>query len=74
MRELAARKGCSAAQVALAWVLQKPFITAPIVGESKPSHLDDAVASLDLRLAPDEMMFLEEPYVPHEVTGVVVNQ
>jgi aryl-alcohol dehydrogenase-like predicted oxidoreductase len=71
---LAIKRAVPRAQVALAWVLQKPFITAPIVGASKPSHLDDAVASLDLRLAPDEMVFLEEPYVPHEVTGVVVNQ
>jgi aryl-alcohol dehydrogenase-like predicted oxidoreductase len=71
---LAIKRAVPRAQVALAWVLQKPFITAPIVGASKPSHLDDAVASLDLRLTPDEMMFLEEPYVPHVVTGVVVNQ
>jgi aryl-alcohol dehydrogenase-like predicted oxidoreductase len=71
---LAIKRAVPRAQIALAWVLQKPFITAPIIGASKPSHLDDAVASLDLRLAPDEMMFLEEPYVPHEVTGVVVNQ
>jgi aryl-alcohol dehydrogenase-like predicted oxidoreductase len=71
---LAIKRAVPRAQVALAWVLQKPFITAPIVGASKPSHLDDAVASLDLRLAPDEMVFLEEPYVPHEVTGVAVNQ
>jgi len=50
-------------------VLGKPGITSPIVGASKPHHLDDTVASLDVRLTPEEMEFLEEPYVPHAVTG-----
>jgi aryl-alcohol dehydrogenase-like predicted oxidoreductase len=66
---LAVKRSIPRAQVALAWVLQKPYITAPIVGASKPNHLDDAVAALDVKLTAEEMQFLEEPYVPHEVTG-----
>lgn len=67
---LATARGVPPAQVALAWVLAKPEITAPIVGASKPAQLDDAVAALDLVLTPDEIATLEAPYVPHEVTGV----
>ncbi len=66
---LAVKRSLPRAQIALAWVLQKSFVTAPIVGASKPSHLDDAVASLDVKLTPEEVEFLEEPYVPHAVTG-----
>jgi 1-deoxyxylulose-5-phosphate synthase len=57
------------AQVALAWLLQKPGITTPIVGASKPSHLTDAVAALALKLSSDEIASLESPYVPHSVAG-----
>ena len=57
------------AQVALAWVLGKPEITAPIIGATKPHHLDDAVAALSLELTADEVKSLEELYVPHTVTG-----
>ena len=67
---LAVKRSLPRAQIALAWVLQKPFVTAPIIGASKPNHLDDAVASLDVRLTSEEITFLEEPYVPHAVTGV----
>jgi 1-deoxyxylulose-5-phosphate synthase len=67
---LAIKRSLPRAQIALAWVLQKSFVTAPIVGASKPNHLDDAVASLDVNLTAEEMEFLEEPYVPHAVTGV----
>jgi aryl-alcohol dehydrogenase (NADP+) len=67
--KVAQDRGVPRAQVALAWVLAKPGVTAPIVGASKPQHLDDAVAALDLRLTPDEIAFLEEPYVPHPVVG-----
>ena len=66
---LAVKRSLPRAQIALAWVLQKPFVTAPIVGASKPNHLEDAVAALDVKLTPEEIEFLEEPYVPHEVTG-----
>ena len=57
------------AQVALAWVLQKSAITAPIVGATKAHHLDDAVAALSVKLMSDEVRQLEELYVPHTVTG-----
>jgi aryl-alcohol dehydrogenase (NADP+) len=59
----------SRAQVALAWVLHNPVVTAPIVGAGKPQHLLDAVAAVDLRLDDAEVARLEEPYVPHEVAG-----
>ena len=67
--EVAARRGVPRAQVALAWLAQKPFITAPIVGASKAHHLDDAVAALSLKLTPEEISSLEEPYAPHPVVG-----
>jgi aryl-alcohol dehydrogenase-like predicted oxidoreductase len=67
--EIAARRGVSRATVALAWLLHKPVVTAPIVGMSKPQHLDDALAALALALTPEEMAALEEPYVPHPVVG-----
>jgi len=66
---IAAARGVPKAQVALAWVAQKPYVTAPIVGASKPQHLDDAVASLALKLEPAEIARLEAPYVPHPVVG-----
>jgi 1-deoxyxylulose-5-phosphate synthase len=63
------QRGVSRAQVALAWMLNKPAITAPVVGATKPHHLTDAVAALSLQLTPDEIASLEEPYVPHPVLG-----
>ncbi len=62
--EIAAERGVSRAQVALAWVRQHEVVTAPIVGATKPLHLDDAVASLEITLSDDEIARLEEPYVP----------
>ena len=67
--EIAAKRGVPSAQVALAWMAQKPFITAPIVGASKPHHLDDAVAALSLNLTPEEIVALEEPYTPRPLAG-----
>jgi aryl-alcohol dehydrogenase-like predicted oxidoreductase len=67
--EVAAKRGVPRAQVALAWMTQKPFITAPIVGASKPQHLDDAIAALSLNLTSEEIASLEEPYVPHPLVG-----
>jgi aryl-alcohol dehydrogenase (NADP+) len=55
--------------VALAWLLAQPVVTAPIVGVTKPSHLEDAVAAVDLRLDDDVLARLEEPYAPHAVAG-----
>ncbi len=69
VRTLADRLGVSMAQVALAWLLHKPYVTAPIIGASKIHHLEEAVAALDVRLSQDDMAFLEEPYQPHPVLG-----
>jgi aryl-alcohol dehydrogenase-like predicted oxidoreductase len=57
------------AQVALAWMLTKPIVTAPIIGATKPYHLEDAVAALSVQLSQDEITRLEEPYQPHPVIG-----
>src|SRR5882724_774709 len=57
------------AQIALAWILHKPGITAPILGASKPHHIDDALAALKIKLTPEEIAALEEPYVPHPIAG-----
>jgi 1-deoxyxylulose-5-phosphate synthase len=67
--EVAAERGVPRAQVALAWVLAKPVVTAPIVGVTKDAHLDDAVAAVDLQLTDEEIARLEEPYTPHAVVG-----
>jgi len=67
--QVAARRGVPRAQVALAWLLAKPGITAPIVGATKLEHLDDAIAALSLTLAAEEIAALEAPYVPHAVVG-----
>jgi aryl-alcohol dehydrogenase-like predicted oxidoreductase len=69
--QVAAARGIPRAQVALAWLLIKPVITAPIVGATKLEHLDDALASVDVKLSVDEVASLEEPYVPHAVVGFV---
>ncbi|MCU1607954.1 MAG: aldoketo-oxidoreductase, NADP-binding [Modestobacter sp.] len=67
--EIAAARGVPRAQVALAWLLSKPVVTAPIVGVTKDQHLDDAVAAVQLQLSPEEIARLEEPYTPHAVVG-----
>ena len=69
MAEVAKARGVPRAQVALAWLLQKYGITAPIIGASKLGHLDDAVAALSLKLTADEIAGLEAPYVPHPIVG-----
>jgi aryl-alcohol dehydrogenase-like predicted oxidoreductase len=66
---VARARGIPRAQVAMAWLLAKPGITAPIVGATKPHHLDDAVAALDVQLTAEEIAALEAPYVPHAVMG-----
>jgi aryl-alcohol dehydrogenase-like predicted oxidoreductase len=66
---IASARGVSRAQVALAWVLSKSYVTAPIVGASKPHHISDAVAALSLRLSTEEIAALETPYIPHPVQG-----
>src|ERR687897_1228589 len=70
--ELASERGVPQAQVALAWVMQRPGVVAPIVGATKVEHLDDAIAALELSLSAEELERLEEPYVPHPVSGLDV--
>ena len=67
--EIAKQRGVSNAQIALAWMLHKPGITAPIIGASKMYQLDEAIAALDIKLSADEMAALEAPYQPHPVLG-----
>ena len=68
--DIARERGVSMAQVALAWVSGFESVSAPIVGATRPEHLDDAVASVDLELTPDEITRLESPYVPRDVAGM----
>jgi aryl-alcohol dehydrogenase-like predicted oxidoreductase len=67
--QVAEERGVPRAQVALAWMYSKPAVTSPIVGATKPHHLEDAVAALDLQLTAEEIATLEEPYVPHPIAG-----
>ena len=67
--EIALNRGVSRAQVALAWLLHKPVVTAPIVGVTKAQHLYDAAAAVSVQLSADEIAYLEEPYVPHAIAG-----
>jgi aryl-alcohol dehydrogenase-like predicted oxidoreductase len=62
--------GIPMAQVALAWVLKNPIVTAPIVGATKPHHLTDAAAALDVQLTEEEIRSLEEPYIPQPPAGL----
>lgn len=66
---VALERGVPRAQVALAWLLHNPAVTSPIVGAAKPHHLEDAVAALSLELTEEEVLALEQPYVPHAVAG-----
>jgi aryl-alcohol dehydrogenase-like predicted oxidoreductase len=66
---VAADRGVSPAQVALAWMLSRPGITAPIIGATKMAHLEDAIAAVELELTSDEIGRLEAPYAPHEIAG-----
>lgn len=67
--EVAGKRGIARAQVALAWLLQKDAVTAPIIGATKIHHLEDAVSALSVKLAPEEISYLEKAYIPHPVTG-----
>ena len=67
--EMAKARGVPRAQIALAWLLHKPVITAPIVGATKLEHLDDALGSLEVKLSAEEIAALEEPYAPHPLVG-----
>jgi aryl-alcohol dehydrogenase-like predicted oxidoreductase len=70
--KVAAERGVSSAQIALAWLLHKPGVTAPIVGSTKPDHIEDAIAAEALTLSEDEIARLEDAYVPHPVSGIDV--
>ena len=67
--EIACKRGISNAQLALAWVLHQPGVTAPIVGASKMAHLEEAIAALDVKLDAAELSSLAEPYQPHTIRG-----
>lgn len=67
--QVAEARGASRAQVALAWLLSRPGVTAPIVGATKMAHLEDALGALDLELEEEEVATLEEPYPPRAVRG-----
>ena len=67
--ELAEKRGVSMTEISLAWLLAK--VTSPVVGATKPHHIEDAAKAVDLALAPDEMAYLEEGYVPHKLVGVM---
>ncbi len=67
--EIAAARKVPRAQIALAWMLSKPYVTSPIIGATKRQHLDDAIAALALKLSTEEIGRLEEPYMPHAVSG-----
>ncbi|MEK5493402.1 aldo/keto reductase [Paenibacillus sp. FSL R7-0297] len=69
VKEIAEERGLPRAQVALAWVLQKKPVTAPIVGATSMSHLEDAAAAVSVTLSPEDVLRLEEPYIPHPVMG-----
>jgi aryl-alcohol dehydrogenase-like predicted oxidoreductase len=69
LRTVAAQAGCTMPQAAVAWMLSKPGLTAPIVGASKPEHLDQAIDAVSIRLTPEQVKTLEEPYRPHRIMG-----
>jgi aryl-alcohol dehydrogenase-like predicted oxidoreductase len=66
---VAKERGVTGSQVALAWILNKPYITSPIIGATKMDHLDQAIAALEIKLSDDELKKLEESYRPHPVLG-----
>lgn len=69
LKDLAQRMDVKPAQLALAWILHKPGITSPIIGASKMPHLDDAIAAMNIKLSPENLAYLEEPYIPHRIAG-----
>ena len=71
LAEVAEKHGVPRAQIALAWLLQKEPVVAPVIGATKIPHLESAVESLSVQLTPEEVAYLEEPYVPHPIVGVI---
>jgi 1-deoxyxylulose-5-phosphate synthase len=68
-RQVAPHRGVSPAQIALAWVLNKPYVTAPILGATKPQHLEEALLAADIKLSTEEVALLEQHYRPHQAAG-----
>ena len=71
IREIAEKYNRQRAEIALAWLLQKEQVAAPIVGATKFSHIETAVSALDVKLTEEDIKFLEEPYIPHKVMGAL---
>jgi 1-deoxyxylulose-5-phosphate synthase len=69
LASVAEKRGVPRIQIALAWLLQKEPVTIPIIGATKISHLEDAVPSISVKLTPEEISYMEEPYVPHRIVG-----
>ena len=69
MTEIAQKRGVPNAQVALAWILHQPGVTSPIIGATKPHHIEDAIKALELKLTQEELGYLEAPYKPHPILG-----
>ena len=67
--EIAEKHGVPRVHIALAWLLQKEPVTAPIIGATKMTHLEDAIGALSVKLTQEEVAYLEEPYVPHRIVG-----
>ena len=68
--DIAKARGLPRVQIALAWVLHQPVVTSPIIGASKPHHLDDAIGALSVSLSEEELAALEEPSIPHPVVAL----
>ncbi|MBN1665613.1 MAG: aldo/keto reductase [Anaerolineales bacterium] len=71
LAEIAGKYGLPMAHISLAWLLQKAPVVAPVIGATKISHLESAVESLRVQLEPDDITYLEEPYVPHPIVGLI---
>ena len=71
VKEIAEKYNRQRAEIALAWLLQKEQVAAPIVGATKFSHIETAVSALDVKLTEEDIKFLEEPYIPHKVMGAL---
>jgi aryl-alcohol dehydrogenase-like predicted oxidoreductase len=69
--EIADKRGLTRTQVSLAWLLHKPTIASPIIGATKLSHMEDSVSAVGIALSPEEISYLEEPYVPHKIVGAL---
>ena len=71
LAEIAEKQGVPHAHISLAWLLHKKAVAAPVIGATKLSHLESAIEAVSVHLTPEEMAYLEEPYVPHELVGLI---